>query len=42
MRAGRDRDVVMSGEETGIDVDLGMVEEFEGYFGEFVLVIQSQ
>ena len=29
--------MVMSGEETGIDIDLSVVEELKGYFGELVL-----
>lgn len=31
---GREEDIVVSGSETGIDVDLGEVEELESYFGE--------
>jgi hypothetical protein len=35
---GRNGDRIVSGEEAGIDVDLSEVEEFEGHFGQLVLL----
>lgn len=35
---GRNGDGIMSGEEAGVDIDLGEVEELKRDFGQFVLL----